>query len=77
MRASDLLFAFEDAFHVDRQSAAGAEIGFDCFDMRKELAFVVTGASAVKVRVQYGWIEGRSSPFAHGLPGQNIIVPVD
>ncbi len=75
---SDLLVALEDDAHVDGQLAfVGGQERFQGFDLRPDLALVVTGAAAVDVAVALGRLEGRREPLVERIDGLHIIVAVE
>src|SRR5262245_40069812 len=75
--AAYLFFAFEQAFHVDRQSASGPQIRFHSLDMREHLALVVTRSPAIKVIAAECWFKRRAMPLVQWFGRLDVIMPVD
>jgi hypothetical protein len=76
-RAADLLLALEQARDVDRQLAAGAQVGLDGRDVRQQLALVVRGAPTVEGVAADRRGERRRAPGAQRLGRLHVVVAVD
>ena len=57
--------------------AAGLDPGFDAFDVREHLAFVVGRAAGVDVAVADGRLERRADPFVERLGRLHVVVAID
>src|SRR5215469_10305563 len=77
MRASDFLLPFEETLHIDWQSASGAQIRFESFDVAEQLSLVVGCAACINVSSLHRRIEWRGLPLCEGLSGQYIIVAIN
>ena len=67
--AADFFFAFDDELHVDGQPAVRLQPGFDRFDVREHLPFVVGRAAGVDVAVANRRLERRGHPFSSSGSG--------
>ena len=75
--ATDLFFAFEDNFHVDRQFAVTRlHERFEGLHFHPELAFVVDCASRVNVVIALRRLEGGSLPFVERIGRLHVVVRV-
>jgi hypothetical protein len=75
--AADLLFAFEDALHIDGKRAGAAQPAFERLDVGEHLSLVVGGATAVEAVAAQGRRKGRRDPVCERLRWLNVVVPVD
>ncbi len=73
----DLLFAFDDELHIDRQlSTMPLHQRLDRFYFHPELALVVYRTARVDVVVTLSWFEGRRNPLIQRIRRLHVIVRV-
>jgi len=77
VRAPDLLLAFEDAFHVDRQISLGLQVAFQCLDVGEQLSLIVGSATGVEIGALDRGAKRRCSPLTKRLTWEHVVVPVD
>ena len=77
MWTTNLFFALEYAFYVDRKTVFSTKKRLKRLDMAKQLSFIVAAATSVEIVSHDDWNERGRSPFAERPSGQNIVVPVD
>ena len=53
-----------------------SQVGFDCEDLSKVLAFVVTNTSCENPTIPNSWLKRRRYPFIQWVRGLDIIMPI-
>ncbi len=77
VRAADFLLAFDDEGQITGQGSSRFEIGFNGFEVREVLAFVVGRAAGEKRSARDARLERRRFPQFKRLRRLNIVVPVN
>ncbi len=71
------LFAFNDKFDVDGQTAVTLEQRLHCFDMGKNLPLIIRCAACVEVIIADGWLKGGAEPKVKWFGRLHIVMAVN
>ena len=77
VRTADFFFAFDDKREVAGQGGAGFQIGFDGFEMREVLAFVVGGAAGKNRAALDARREWRRCPLVDRVRRLHVVMAID
>jgi hypothetical protein len=76
--AAALLLSLDEHPHINGQrTLAGVHQGFECFDQRVHLAFVVHRAAGIEILVADLRLEGGAGPQLDGINRLHVVVAVE